>query len=221
MPAPEPVALDAAVAGAVAAQRDADAGAQADPYVGNAIAAAAPETKQRRASWKDWLPEGAPEPGEDDLRSRDDLVAAVNARLRTVHDPSWAIGADDLRYWEYKRILPQAVRRKHDGQVRAVYPWWMAPVVFALREWQHDKHGLPWIGETVQSVVTAALRQDPTGKTVADALVREFAREAFFGNMANYHRRAELLLGRTIGTVAAEHAHDGFLTVKHDGESHF
>lgn len=90
------------------------------------MAAAAP-TKPKRETWRDWLPEVAPDP--DELLTRDELIG----RLR-----SWRVDATeaDLRYWEYAGVLPRPVRRWHDGAVRALYPDWFPHLVRELRRLQ-------------------------------------------------------------------------------------
>lgn len=100
-----------------------------------------PATKGGTETWKDWLPADAAEPAE--LITRDELIARLAAMGAEVNTAN-------LRYWEYVGIVPRAVKRWHDGAVRAVYPAWMGYLVFALRDRQEVGLTLPQIARWIR-----------------------------------------------------------------------
>jgi len=72
-----------------------------------------------KASWRDWLPEGAPEPPDDQLITRAELLERLRGVFRT------NLSERTLQLWEAAGILPGPVRRWHDGATRALYPMWI------------------------------------------------------------------------------------------------
>jgi len=122
-------------------------------------------TKGNTATWRDWLPKGAPAP--DDLLTREEVLD----RLR-----SWGVEATaaDLRYWEYEGILPRAVRRQHAGAVRAVYPAWFPHMVRRLRDLQAEGATLNEIAPQlrIHARLTLAYEQSGTSTRARDAAVR-------------------------------------------------
>ncbi len=99
------------------------------------------KAKGKRESWRDWLPEDAPEPEE--LLTRDELVERL-AQMGI--DAS----AGDLQFWEGIGVLPRAVRQWHNGAVRAVYPDWFVHLVRAVRRLQDEGYTLRQIPDRVR-----------------------------------------------------------------------
>ena len=92
-----------------------------EPPVATATAEAhAPDVVSE--NWRAWIPPGWPEPADEDLIGRDELLAMVRQR-----------GVDltprTLQLWENQGIVPRPVRRWHDGAVRALYAPWVADIV--------------------------------------------------------------------------------------------
>lgn len=80
------------------------------------------QTKLKRETWRDWLPPGVPEPQDDELIDRDELLRRVNLRGNDVTPRT-------LRLWESLGMTPGPVRKWHDGAVRALYPVWCERLV--------------------------------------------------------------------------------------------
>ena len=133
--------------------------------MGTAPAPTGRTTKGSTATWRDWLPKGAPEP--DDLLTREEVLD----RLR-----SWSVEAtvNDLRYWEYEGILPRAVKRQHDGAVRAVYPEWFPHLVRHLRDLQAEGLTLNQITPRLRTHarLTLAIEQASMSTLARDRAVR-------------------------------------------------
>jgi len=89
-----------------------------------------------KETWRDWMPEGAPEP--ERLLSRDELVD----RLGYYHVEA---DATDLRFWEQKGILPRPVRQRRDGAMRTTYPEWVISLVQRIRQLQAEGFSLEQI----------------------------------------------------------------------------
>lgn len=83
---------------------------------------------KHRATWRDWLPEGMPEPTGAGLISRHELIADLA-------DRGAGLTARGLQYWENQGVTPRPVIQSHRGAVRAVYPReWLD-----LLEWAHHE----------------------------------------------------------------------------------
>jgi DNA-binding transcriptional MerR regulator len=80
--------------------------------------------KPKRITWRDWMPEGSPEP--QTLLTRDEFLARLNAQNVNVDE-------SDLRYWEYSGILPRAIKKWHENANYVFYPRWMLQTVTLLR----------------------------------------------------------------------------------------
>ena len=82
-------------------------------------------TKPKRETWRDWMPEGFPQPSDEELVTRSELLD----RLRS--DPQRTIDITErtLRLWESEGILPGPIRQRHKGATRALYPPWYATLV--------------------------------------------------------------------------------------------
>ncbi len=103
--------------------------------------------KGLRETWRDWLPPERHDPGQ--LLTREQLVKRLQAA---------GVKADvaDLRYWEYLGILPRAVRQRHEGATRAVYPEWFVYLVRQLRALQGAGYDLDTIGSILRVIATSA-----------------------------------------------------------------
>ena len=80
-----------------------------------------PKLDTPRETWMDWQPKDTPAPAE--LLTRQEVA-----------DSPLLAGAGvtptRLKMWEYRNVLPKAIRRSHHRKVQAVYPPW-APLVIA------------------------------------------------------------------------------------------
>lgn len=105
--------------------------------------------KARRETWRDWVPPNVPEPRL--LLTRVQLVEW----FRTL---GIDVTENDLRFWEYKGILPHPVRQRYEGATRALYPDWFVPLVARLRQLQdRDKLSLEQIRSMLRPYVAIAL----------------------------------------------------------------
>ncbi len=80
-----------------------------------------------RETWEQWQ---APNASAPELLTRDELLKVLN-------EFGFDVSTSDLRFWEYRGVLPPPVRRKHAGAVRAVYPHWYPALVYLLRTMQN------------------------------------------------------------------------------------
>lgn len=106
------------------------------------MAATAP-ARPTKATWEQWVREGAPAPVPEDLVTRDELIDL----LREFGDQ---MTTNELRYWEAKGALPRPVRRSHTGTVRALYPMWVIDLVPRVRDLRAQGVPLPEIGEQLR-----------------------------------------------------------------------
>ena len=97
------------------------------------VAAEAPP-KPKRETWRDWLPDGAPEPEARELLTRDEFLNALR-------DRDVPITTSMLVHWERAGALPRAVRRWQDGAPRALYPEWLIRLAALIPSLQ--ERGLP------------------------------------------------------------------------------
>lgn len=120
-----------------------------------------PATK--RETWRDWMPEGAPEP---ELLSRAELLDQLKA---------WRVDATerDLRFWEYEGILPRSIRRSHNGAVRAVYPKWYAYLPRRVRTWQRLGFSLEQIRRRIRAYAKYELGISPAPEDALDQEIRQ------------------------------------------------
>lgn len=107
--------------------------------------------KSRLETWRDWLPEGTPDPEE--LFTRDELLVEMRASGLEVSE-------SDLRFWERVAVLPKPVRQGHKGATRAVYPWWYVPLVQRLRELQGEGERLESIRPLIRTRAQIAISDD-------------------------------------------------------------
>lgn len=92
------------------------------------MAAEAP-TKPKRETWRDWLPEGAPDP--DELLTRDELIEQLRGE-------GFVVDREDLRNWQSTGAIPYGVNRWDGTATRTFYAPWMLGVVRTLRVMQAD-----------------------------------------------------------------------------------
>ncbi len=105
--------------------------------------------KAKRETWRDWLLAGSVDPAE--VLTRDDLVTRLQ-------DRGVQVTTDDFRYWERIGVLPRAIRQRHDGATRAVYPDWFVPLVIRLRTLQRrDNVPLVRIGQALRTYARMVL----------------------------------------------------------------
>lgn len=98
----------------------------------------------KRETWREWLPPARVDPRP--LLTRAQLVERLRADGVQVEEA-------DLRYWEYEGILPRAVRQRHEGATRAVYPIWFADLVQHLRTLQGGGYELREIARMLRDIV--------------------------------------------------------------------
>ncbi len=92
--------------------------------------------KPERETWRDWLPDEAPEP---DLFTRDEIIEMAARRQVAGTAP---ITAGDLRYWESIGILPHGTRQWRNDAARALYPSWYAGLARQVRLLQRMGYSL-------------------------------------------------------------------------------
>lgn len=94
-----------------------------------------------KETWRDWMPEGAPEP--DQILTRDELVE----RLRYYNVDA---DTESLRFWEREGILPRPIRQRRNGATRTTYPDWMIYLVRRIRQLQAEGFSLEQIRPRVR-----------------------------------------------------------------------
>jgi len=104
-----------------------------------------------KETWLDppWTQPGDPAPQR--LFTRDELAE----RLRILNLKTTAA---DLRYWEAKGILPQAIRRRHEGATRTLYPDWYGFLVRRLRQLQGAGYPLRLIKDKIRGEAPLLIR---------------------------------------------------------------
>lgn len=112
---------------------------------------------ERRQTWRDFMPEGAPMPA---LRSHDELLDAL--RDRGVDLPS-----STLEYYRQQGILPRPIRRRHGGATRPVYPEWMVEAVEHLRTLQDQGFSLEEIKPRMHTWMIGTAASGHSGRKLA------------------------------------------------------
>ena len=111
-----------------------------------------PKLETPRETWMDWQPKDMPAPAE--LLTRQEVA-----------DSPLLAGAGvtptRLKMWEYRNVLPKAIRRSHHRKVQAVYPPWAPLVIAKLVELQ--RLGVPTaeIRPSLHQYAQALLAQAP------------------------------------------------------------
>jgi len=109
------------------------------------------KTKPKQGTWRDWLPDGTPDPDEGELLTREDVLAHA-ARLGA------SVTESEFRYWTALGVLPGPVRQWFRGATRATYPNWVVLVVYAARELHRQGVPLPAVGTRLRGF---AFREGP------------------------------------------------------------
>jgi len=117
--------------------------------------------KSATATWRDWMPAGAPEP---QLLSLPELLEAL-------HDQHGIeITSYTLEHYRRQGVLPRPIRRRHGGVTQAVYPFWFVGAIAHLKDMQGKGKSLdeikPWMRSWALSTVPWT---DPLAKPTADA----------------------------------------------------
>jgi DNA-binding transcriptional MerR regulator len=105
--------------------------------------------KSTRETWRDWQPEGFPEPTV--LYTRDELAHRLQSR-------GIDVSAGDLRYWESAGILPRTVRQWHKGATRSTYPEWFGYLARRVRQLQSEGYTLQQIRPRIRRNAELLLR---------------------------------------------------------------
>lgn len=117
----------------------------------------------KRETWRDFMPEGAPEPA---LYTRAEIAESASyIDLVAPHDIRYIdlVTPDDIRYWEYQGVLPRSIRRRYAGATRAVYPEWYAGLAREVRALQRQGRTLDEIKPKIRKLaVSIAIRPAST-----------------------------------------------------------
>jgi len=84
-------------------------------------------------------------------------VLTRNQLIERVQENGFEVSTRDLIFWESEGILPRAVKQRHQGATRAVYPHWMTYYVVTLRELQRAGRSLEAIAEELRRPFHRAL----------------------------------------------------------------
>jgi len=115
-----------------------------------------------RQTWRDWVPEGYPEPPH--LITRAELLGELN---RDGID----VNARTLMYWESAGVLPRPVRRQRDGSIKALYPLGWQALVRDVRSLQRNGLSLQEIADEVRHRAQPYLTHKQwTGRAYLDAV---------------------------------------------------
>ena len=122
-----------------------------------------------KESWRDWTPDGYPEPDDDELITREQLIDELNrANVKMT--------ARNLRHWEALGILPGPIRRHHEGATRALYAPWvvrLATIAAAAKTFGSSPEKLGReMRETARTVIVqvALRKQAATDERIRDAV---------------------------------------------------
>lgn len=118
--------------------------------------------QEPRETWRDWWPDGVPEPPA--LITRAELLAKIeeNSGIRVTER--------ELRYWEMLGALPGPIRQYHAGAIHATYPFWHAEVVALVPELRARR--LPWPAIRDRLRARFAERVGATGSIKLSEIVR-------------------------------------------------
>lgn len=128
--------------------------------------AAPPRAKQ--PTWRDWMPEGTPEPTEDQLLTRDQLVR----RLRAMNVPTTP---RMVLHWETQGALPRPVRRWYRGATRATYAPWVVDAAAQVPALRRTGVPFPEIGRRLRAALagSASASLSAASSLVASAVVHK------------------------------------------------
>ncbi len=118
------------------------------------------ERTAKNATWRDWMPAGAPEP---DLLSHDELVHELHQREIDVTPAT-------LEHWRRNGVIPRPIRRRHQGNTRPVYPGWLVDAIVQLRELQDAGRSLEQIAPIMRARALSTVSwRDPLSDAIAEA----------------------------------------------------
>jgi len=152
------------------------------------------KTKPKQETWRDWLPDGTPDPDEGDLLTLTEVLSHAAHLGAPVTD-------SEFRYWTSLGILPRPVRRRFKGATRATYPNWVVLIVYAAHELHRD--GLPLA--TIRDRLRLAFRDGP------DHFMENFVVMAILGPVGAAARHLRVVTG-----VNFDHAN---VTFSRDGDA--
>lgn len=118
------------------------------------------ERTAKNATWRDWMPAGAPEP---DLLSHDELV-------HELHERGIDVTPATLEHWRRNGVIPRPIRRRHQGNTRPVYPGWLVDAIVQLRELQDAGRSLEQIAPIMRARALSTVSwRDPLSDAIAEA----------------------------------------------------
>ncbi len=156
----------------------------------------------RPETWRDWMPEGAPEPN---LVTREELIGQLA-------EQGLAVSEDDFQYWQGAGVIPFGVRRWHQGATRLLYPVWMIDLIRQLRIWQVEGRKLADIGPElrrhgVRAVSASAIAVLPADlETALSTWARKYER-TFGASVARIRVVLEEEDGGTLPFAIDPHTH--------------
>jgi hypothetical protein len=166
------------------------------------------KTGKAKQTWREWMPEGIPEPFDYELLGREEVVE----RLRQSNVP---MTARTLRLWEAQGMLPHPVRKHFKGATRATYPPWFVNLAVLVNAAKLRGDSVERIAEQAPGWVELDLRRywsgrqgiwdaEAMGVTLPGAL-RELA-EAYEAVSGDRPAIAELKLRRADGETLITYA---------------
>ena len=105
--------------------------------------------KPQRITWRDWQPQGTPDP--DELMTREEFVARLN-------DLAVDVTKRDLVYWESLEVLPRGIRKRSNQITRVYYPRWLMASIELLRTLQSLGWSLEAIGPRLRGTAAEAIQ---------------------------------------------------------------
>lgn len=155
-------------------------------------------TRPARTTWRDppWMSPGTVEP--DGLLTRGELLAELHRR-------GVEATTADLRFWEYRGLLPAPVRRWHRHATRAVYAPWCVALVVALRELQRDGASLADAGAKLRRLWTEAMGFDAGANKAGspDRFAELFAINLLTPHLARMANVHQAVTGQEVAEVKA------------------
>lgn len=106
-------------------------------------------TKPKHPTWRDWMPDGAPEP---EVLSRDELLEALEAN-------GVNLTASGLNYYRQKGVIPRPVHQRYQGKTQAVYPAWMIQAIVHAKKLQA-------MGKTLEEITASGWMRSHALSTV-------------------------------------------------------
>ena len=162
----------------------------------------ATDTTVPQETWRDWLAPGQAEPRP--LLTRAELVARTRAF-------GVKVSPVDLYYWEYTGVLPRAVKRWHEGAVRALYPEWFPYLILSLRDAQEAGKSLDEIAALLRDTFYQSLAKSGGSPliSIVEQSVLAFGHETVLPALVVLARRFEQRTGQRVAAVRLELLGDG------------